>query len=33
MLGTIEYNSATLYRYANAAVHEFHRQIGDPSLL
>ncbi len=33
MLGTIEYNSATLYRYANVAVHEFHRQIGDPSLV
>ncbi|HHY09202.1 MAG TPA: type I-E CRISPR-associated protein Cas7/Cse4/CasC [Firmicutes bacterium] len=29
MLGTIEYNSATLYRYANVAVHEFARQIGD----
>lgn len=29
MLGTIEYNSSTLYRYANVAVHEFSRQIGD----
>lgn len=29
MLGTIEYNSSTLYRYANVAVHEFYRQIGD----
>lgn len=28
MLGTIEFNSATLYRYANVAVHEFKRQIG-----
>lgn len=30
MLGTIEYNSSTLYRYANVAVHEFCGQIGDP---
>lgn len=29
ILGTIEYNSSTLYRYANVAVHEFSRQIGD----
>lgn len=29
MLGTIEYNSSTLYRYANVAVHEFCGQIGD----
>lgn len=29
MLGTIEYNSSTLYRYANVAVHEFRGQIGD----
>ncbi len=29
MLGTIEYNSSTLYRYANVAVHEFFRQIGE----
>ncbi len=27
MLGTIEYNSSTLYRYANVAVHEFMNQI------
>lgn len=27
MLGTIEYNSSTLYRYANVAVHEFVNQI------
>lgn len=33
MLGTIEFNSATLYRYANVAVHEFFRQIGDSSLV
>lgn len=32
MLGTLEFNSATLYRYANVAVHEFHRQIGDVPL-
>lgn len=31
MLGTIEYNSSTLYRYANVAVHEFCGQIGDPA--
>lgn len=29
MLGTIEYNSSTLYRYANVAVHEFVRQLSD----
>ncbi len=29
MLGTVEYNSSTLYRYANVAVHEFFKQIGD----
>lgn len=29
MLGTIEFNSSTLYRYANVAVHEFVNQIGD----
>ena len=28
MLGTIEYNSSTLYRYANVAVHEFEKQLG-----
>lgn len=33
MLGTIEYNSSTLYRYANVAVHEFYRQIGDKELV
>ncbi len=30
MLGTIEYNSSTLYRYANVAVHELIQQLGDP---
>lgn len=29
MLGTIEYNSSTLYRYANVAVHEFVNQISN----
>lgn len=29
MLGNIEYNSSTMYRYANIAVHELFRQLGD----
>lgn len=29
MLGTIEYNSSTLYRYANVAAHELARQLGE----
>lgn len=29
MLGTIEYNSSTLYRYANVAVHELMNQLGE----
>lgn len=29
MLGNVEFNSSTLYRYANVAVHEFAKQIGD----
>lgn len=29
MLGTIEFNSSTLYRYANIAVHELNRQLKD----
>ncbi|MFT8703792.1 type I-E CRISPR-associated protein Cas7/Cse4/CasC [Bifidobacterium aquikefiricola] len=29
MLGTIEYNSSTLYRYANVAAHELVSQLGD----
>lgn len=29
MLGTIEYNSSTLYRYANIALHEFYKQLGE----
>ncbi|KAA9302304.1 MULTISPECIES: type I-E CRISPR-associated protein Cas7/Cse4/CasC [Aerococcus] len=28
MLGTIEFNSSTLYRYADVAVHEFLQQLG-----
>lgn len=29
MLGTVEYNSSTLYRYANVAVHELCNQLDD----
>lgn len=29
MLGTVEYNSSTLYRYANVAVHELSIQMGE----
>lgn len=29
MLGTVEYNSSTLYRYANVAIHELKNQLGD----
>lgn len=29
MLGTIEFNSSTLYRYANVAIHELLRQLDD----
>lgn len=29
MLGTIEYNSSTVYRYANIALHEFKNQLDD----
>lgn len=29
MLGNVEYNSSTLYRYANIAVHDFAVQLGD----
>jgi len=28
-IGTVEFNSATLYRYATVAVHELHKQLGD----
>ncbi|AWN61443.1 type I-E CRISPR-associated protein Cas7/Cse4/CasC [Streptococcus sobrinus] len=33
MLGTIEFNSSTLYRYANVAVHELLKQLGDKESL
>ncbi|MDR1663957.1 MAG: type I-E CRISPR-associated protein Cas7/Cse4/CasC [Clostridiales bacterium] len=34
MIGTVEYNSATLYRYATVAAHELHNQLaGDPAAL
>lgn len=34
MLGTIEYNSSTLYRYANVAVHELYEQMnGDKDVV
>ena len=29
MLGNIEYNSSTLYRYADIAVHDFKKQLGN----
>ncbi len=29
MLGTIEFNSSTMYRYGNVAVHDFLNQVGD----
>lgn len=32
MLGTVEYNSSTLYRYANVAVHELVKQLEDRPL-
>lgn len=28
MIGTVEYNSSTLYRYANIALHELNKQLG-----
>ncbi|MBS3872232.1 MAG: type I-E CRISPR-associated protein Cas7/Cse4/CasC [Firmicutes bacterium] len=31
-LGTVEYNSATLYRYATVAVHELNKQLGDDTV-
>lgn len=33
MLGTIEYNSSTLYRYANIALHEFFKQLKNPQAM
>jgi CRISPR system Cascade subunit CasC len=29
MIGTVEFNSSTLYRYANIAVHDLARQVGN----
>ena len=29
MIGTIEYNSSSLYRYANISMHELARQLGN----
>lgn len=29
MIDTTEYNSSTLYRYANIALHDFHEQLGE----
>lgn len=31
MLGTMEFNSSTLYRYGNVAIHELSRQLSDRS--
>lgn len=28
-IGTVEFNSSTLYRYATVAVHQLHKQLGD----
>ncbi|NMD38102.1 MAG: type I-E CRISPR-associated protein Cas7/Cse4/CasC, partial [Christensenellaceae bacterium] len=33
MLGTVEFNSSTLYRYANIAVHEFLKQLNNDKIL
>ena len=33
MLGTVEFNSSTLYRYANVAIHDFYRQLKDKDAL
>jgi CRISPR system Cascade subunit CasC len=30
MIGTIEFNSATLYRYATVAAHDLKKNLGDP---
>ncbi|MCL5981579.1 MAG: type I-E CRISPR-associated protein Cas7/Cse4/CasC [Firmicutes bacterium] len=31
-IGTVEFNSSTLYRYATVAVHELHKQLGDDTV-
>lgn len=33
MIDTLEYNSSTLYRYANIAMHDFYGQLGDKESL
>ena len=33
MLGTVEFNSSTLYRYANVAIHELSKQLGNKESL
>lgn len=33
MLGTVEFNSSTLYRYANVAIHELSKQLGNEESL
>lgn len=32
MIGTVEYNSSTLYRYATLAVHDLSKQLEDPAV-
>jgi len=32
-IGTVEFNSSTLYRYATVAVHELHKQLGDDTVI
>jgi CRISPR system Cascade subunit CasC len=31
-IGTVEFNSSTLYRYATVAVHELYKQLGDDTI-
>lgn len=31
-IGTVEFNSSTLYRYATVAVHELHKQLGEDTI-
>lgn len=33
MIGTVEFNSSTLYRYATVAVHDLARQLDDPEVV
>lgn len=32
MIGTVEFNSATLYRYANVAAHNLYKELGEDSV-